>query len=214
MHCPTPEGAFYVYPSVAGLIGKTAPSGKVIATDADFAVELLETEGVSVVFGAAFGLSPLLPDQLRHLQRPAGRRLHPHPAVLRGREIAVPGRRSRSRCSRPIRRRVRAALLDLRRLILETAAETPGVGPADRGAALEAAVLSDRASKSGTTIRIDAVKGSADAYALYVNCKTTLLESYRHLYPDAFGFEGNRAPCFRRRRRRPRLRFATASRWR
>ena len=58
IHCPTPEGAFYVYPSVANLIGKTAPSGKVIGSDADFAVELLEQEGVSVVFGAAFGLSP------------------------------------------------------------------------------------------------------------------------------------------------------------
>src|ERR1700760_2608805 len=56
--CPTPEGAFYVYPSVAELLGKAAPSGKVIESDADFAVELLETEGVSVVFGAAFGLSP------------------------------------------------------------------------------------------------------------------------------------------------------------
>jgi aspartate aminotransferase len=58
IQCPTPEGAFYVYPSVAELIGKTAPSGKVIGSDQDFAVELLETEGVSVVFGAAFGLSP------------------------------------------------------------------------------------------------------------------------------------------------------------
>ena len=58
IHCPTPEGAFYVYPSVDGLIGKTAPSGKVINTDEDFAVELLETEGVAVVHGAAFGLSP------------------------------------------------------------------------------------------------------------------------------------------------------------
>ena len=58
MHCPTPEGAFYVYPSVEGLIGKTAPSGKLIQTDEDFCVELLEAEGVSVVFGAAFGLSP------------------------------------------------------------------------------------------------------------------------------------------------------------
>jgi aspartate aminotransferase len=58
IQCPTPEGAFYVYPSVAGLIGKTAPSGKTIGSDEDFAVELLETEGVSVVFGAAFGLSP------------------------------------------------------------------------------------------------------------------------------------------------------------
>ena len=58
IRCPTPEGAFYVYPSVEALIGKTAPSGKVIGSDADFAVELLESEGVSVVFGAAFGLSP------------------------------------------------------------------------------------------------------------------------------------------------------------
>jgi len=56
--CPMPEGAFYVYPSCAGLLGKTAPSGKVIDSDAEFAVELLEAEGVAVVFGAAFGLSP------------------------------------------------------------------------------------------------------------------------------------------------------------
>lgn len=58
LHCPTPEGAFYVYPSCAGLIGKTAPSGKVIESDEDFATELLECEGVAVVHGAAFGLSP------------------------------------------------------------------------------------------------------------------------------------------------------------
>ena len=56
--CPTPEGAFYVYPSCAGLIGKTAPSGNVIRTDEDFVTELLETEGVAVVHGSAFGLGP------------------------------------------------------------------------------------------------------------------------------------------------------------
>jgi len=56
--CPTPEGAFYVYPSCEKLIGRTAPSGRVIGSDQDFANELLETEGVAVVFGAAFGLSP------------------------------------------------------------------------------------------------------------------------------------------------------------
>jgi len=56
--CATPEGAFYVYPSCAGVIGKTAPSGKVIETDTDFASELLETEKVAVVMGEAFGLSP------------------------------------------------------------------------------------------------------------------------------------------------------------
>ncbi|CAD0217344.1 Aspartate/prephenate aminotransferase [Rhizobium rhizogenes] len=54
--CPVPEGAFYVYPSCAGLIGKTAPSGKVIETDEDFVSELLESEGVDVVHGSAFGL--------------------------------------------------------------------------------------------------------------------------------------------------------------
>ena len=58
LHCPTPEGAFYVFPSCEGLIGKTAPSGKTIANDSDFATELLDSEGVSVVFGEAFGLSP------------------------------------------------------------------------------------------------------------------------------------------------------------
>ena len=58
LHCPKPEGAFYVYPSCAGTIGKTAPSGKVIATDDDFVSELLEAEGVAVVQGSAFGLSP------------------------------------------------------------------------------------------------------------------------------------------------------------
>jgi aspartate aminotransferase len=56
--CPIPEGAFYVYPSCAGLIGKKAPSGKTIETDEDFVTELLETEGVAVVHGSAFGLGP------------------------------------------------------------------------------------------------------------------------------------------------------------
>jgi aspartate aminotransferase len=58
IECPTPEGAFYVYPSLRKLIGKTAPSGKVITNDEVFAGELLEGEGVAVVHGAAFGLSP------------------------------------------------------------------------------------------------------------------------------------------------------------
>ena len=58
INCPVPEGAFYVYPSCAELIGKTAPSGKVIETDEDFVSELLEAEGVAVVHGSAFGLGP------------------------------------------------------------------------------------------------------------------------------------------------------------
>jgi aspartate aminotransferase len=56
--CPTPEGAFYVYPSCAGTIGTTAPSGRRIETDEDFVTELLDAEGVAVVHGSAFGLGP------------------------------------------------------------------------------------------------------------------------------------------------------------
>ena len=58
LKCQTPEGAFYVYPSCEGLMGKTAPSGKVIKTDEDFVSELLAAEGVAAVHGAAFGTSP------------------------------------------------------------------------------------------------------------------------------------------------------------
>jgi aspartate aminotransferase len=84
LNCPTPEGAFYVYPSCAGAIGKKAPSGAVIGNDEDFARELLEAEGVSVVHGAAFGLSPcfrisyatsnaLLEDACARIQRFCGK---------------------------------------------------------------------------------------------------------------------------------------------
>ena len=58
LDCPTPEGAFYVYPSCEGCIGKTTPQGKKIAKDEDFVTALLEEQGVAVVHGAAFGLSP------------------------------------------------------------------------------------------------------------------------------------------------------------
>ncbi len=56
--CPTPEGAFYVYPSIAGCIGKTSAGGAKITDDEAFANALLDETGVAVVFGAAFGLSP------------------------------------------------------------------------------------------------------------------------------------------------------------
>jgi aspartate aminotransferase len=78
--CPTPEGAFYVYPSCAEVIGRKAPSGKVIENDQDFVSELLEAEGVAVVHGSAFGLGPnfrisyatsedLLEEACRRIQR-------------------------------------------------------------------------------------------------------------------------------------------------
>ena len=81
--CPTPKGAFYVYPSVAELIGKTTPNGKTIKTDEDFVTYLLEAEGVAAVQGEAFGLSPhfrisyatatdVLEDACTRIQRAAG----------------------------------------------------------------------------------------------------------------------------------------------
>jgi aspartate aminotransferase len=81
--CPKPEGAFYVYPFCSGAIGKTAPSGKVIGNDEDFVTELLESEGVAVVQGSAFGLgpafrisyataTPMLEEACRRIQRFCG----------------------------------------------------------------------------------------------------------------------------------------------
>ena len=58
LDCLTPEGAFYVYPSCAGAIGKTTPDGKTIESDTDFVTYLLESQGVACVQGEAFGLSP------------------------------------------------------------------------------------------------------------------------------------------------------------
>nr|WP_275671603.1 pyridoxal phosphate-dependent aminotransferase [Pseudaquidulcibacter saccharophilus] len=58
LNCPTPEGAFYVYPSCAALMGKKTQSGKVLENDEDFVTALLEQEGVAVVHGSAFGLGP------------------------------------------------------------------------------------------------------------------------------------------------------------
>ena len=56
--CPVPEGAFYVYPSIAGLMGRKTPSGQVLDNDEAFCTALLEESGVGIVFGAAFGVSP------------------------------------------------------------------------------------------------------------------------------------------------------------
>jgi aspartate aminotransferase len=58
IHCPKPDGAFYVYPTCAGTMGKTSPSGKTLKTDGDFVTELLDAEGVAVVQGTAFGYAP------------------------------------------------------------------------------------------------------------------------------------------------------------
>jgi aspartate aminotransferase len=58
LRCPRPAGAFYVYPDCSGLIGKTTPGGRVLTDDEAVAAYLLDSEGVAVVHGAAFGGSP------------------------------------------------------------------------------------------------------------------------------------------------------------
>lgn len=87
----------------------------------------------------------------------------------------------------------RSALKRLRRLILDTAATTPGVGE------VEEALRWGQPSyltKTGSTIRIDAIKGSGSQYALYVHCQTDLVTNFRGLYGDALTYEGKRALIF------------------
>jgi hypothetical protein len=86
---------------------------------------------------------------------------------------------------------LRQRLLDLRQLIHETAAATVGVGALEETLKWGQVSYLTTASGSGTTVRIDRDKASGQP-AIYVNCKTDLLSRYRELYPDAFGYDGDR----------------------
>lgn len=91
---------------------------------------------------------------------------------------------------------VRDHLLQLRALILETAADTEGVGALQETLKWGQPSYLTPKTKSGSTIRIDQVKGEAGRYALYCHCQTSLIENFRALYPEDFRFEGNRAMIF------------------
>ena len=95
IRCPKPEGAFYVYPSCAGTIGKMAPTGKKLATDEDFVTELLEAEGVAVVQGTPFGLGPAFRISYATATSALEEACAAHPALLRQFEIAHSSRRHR-----------------------------------------------------------------------------------------------------------------------
>ncbi|MDQ7247369.1 DUF1801 domain-containing protein [Dongia sedimenti] len=94
-------------------------------------------------------------------------------------------------------RRTKAKLLALRRLILETAAKTPGVGALKETLKWGQPSYLTQESRSGSTIRIDRVKPEAgtgrERYALYVHCQTTLVSTFRQLYRDELTFGGNRS---------------------
>ena len=93
--------------------------------------------------------------------------------------------------------RTKAKLLALRRLILETAAATPGVGALEETLKWGQPSYLTTESRSGSTIRIDrvkpAVKDDGEHYALYVHCQTTLVSTFRQLYRDVLTFGGNRS---------------------
>ena len=90
---------------------------------------------------------------------------------------------------------IRARLLQLRQLIMSVAGGIDQVGELEETLKWNQPSFVTAASRSGTTIRIDQVKGSPQHYALYVNCQTTLVETFRTLYPD-LTYEGNRAIVF------------------
>jgi len=89
--------------------------------------------------------------------------------------------------------RVKARLLRLRDLILETAAETDGVGALEETLKWGQPSYLTPESKSGTTIRIDKLKSGDGGTALFFHCQTHLVDTFREIYRDELAFEGNRA---------------------
>ncbi|MCY3963911.1 MAG: DUF1801 domain-containing protein [Acidobacteria bacterium] len=91
---------------------------------------------------------------------------------------------------------IRSRLLVLRSLILETAENTDGVGPIEETLKWGEPAYVTSQSKSGTTVRIGWKKAQPSRYAMYLHCRTSLIETFRALFPDELRFEGNRAIVF------------------
>ncbi|MGC4062717.1 MAG: DUF1801 domain-containing protein [Aquabacterium sp.] len=91
---------------------------------------------------------------------------------------------------------MRRKLMALRKLILDTAASTDGVGAIEETLKWGEPAYVTTQTKSGSAVRIDWKPSSPSQYAMYFHCKTTLVETFRHLFPHDFRFEGNRAIVF------------------
>ena len=91
---------------------------------------------------------------------------------------------------------IRCRLLVLRSLILETAKNTDGVGPIEETLKWGEPAYVTSQSKSGTTVRVGWKKAQPSRYAMYFHCRTSLIETFRALFPDELRFEGNRAIVF------------------
>ena len=92
--------------------------------------------------------------------------------------------------------RLRRKLLALRRLILDTASATEGVGRIEETLRWDEPSYLTTETKSGSTVRLNRVKGTQDQYAVYFHCQTTLVETFRQTYGDLFEYSGNRAIVF------------------
>ena len=88
---------------------------------------------------------------------------------------------------------LKAKLLALRRLILDTATTVEGVGPLEESLKWGQPSYLTSATKSGSTVRIDRIKSAANQYAVYFHCQTNLVETFRELYPTELSYSGNRA---------------------
>jgi len=98
---------------------------------------------------------------------------------------------------------IRQRLLELRDIILEVAANTPAVGPLEETLKWREPAYLTSQSGSGSTIRIAPVRKTSDKFAIYFNCKTSLLDTFIELYPKSFQFEGNRALVFNQQDKLP-----------
>ena len=87
-------------------------------------------------------------------------------------------------------------LRQLRSMVLDVADQTDGVGEVEECLKWGQPSFVTKRPKSGSTIRIDAMKGETDKVAMYFICSTTLVDDFRQLYPDTFDFRGNRALVF------------------
>lgn len=92
--------------------------------------------------------------------------------------------------------KLRAKLMTLRQLIFDTAAEIEGVGKLEETLKWGQPSYLTTESKSGSTIRIDQIKSKPDQYAMYVHCQTSLISTYRELFPGLLNFEGKRSLIF------------------
>lgn len=91
---------------------------------------------------------------------------------------------------------VRTRLMALRELVFDTAARTPGVGPLTETLKWGQPSYLTAESGSGTTVRIDRLKGRDDGYAVYFHCQSGLVDTFRTIYPDTFAYDGRRALLF------------------